>query len=133
MTHIRTLPRLGAFLLALAFALAGAAADASAHSSPNAVYTLSNATTGNAVNVLHRSADGSLTPAGEFPTGGTGTGGGLGNQGALALDGKRLFAVNPGSDSVSVFKVKRDGLELVDVEASQGDLPISVTVDDDLV
>ena len=39
-------------------------------------------------------------------TGGTGTGGGLGNQGALSLDGRRLFVVNPGSDSISSFRVK---------------------------
>jgi 6-phosphogluconolactonase len=37
-----------------------------------------------------------------------------------------LFAVNAGSDTVSSFRVTRGGLQLVDQEASGGDLPISV-------
>src|SRR5687768_14472054 len=62
------------------------------------VYTLSNASTGNAVLMFARAADGSLTPAGSFATGGLGTGGGLGSQGALILarGGQLLFAVNAG-------------------------------------
>jgi 6-phosphogluconolactonase (cycloisomerase 2 family) len=102
--------------------------DRGKHRGPGAVYTLTNATGGNAVKVFERGHDGSLAPAGEYPTGGTGTGGGLGNQGAVVLDGRRLFAVNAGSDSISSFEVKHDRLELVDVEPSGGDRPISVTV-----
>ena len=41
-----------------------------------AVYTITNAASGNAVLAFHRAANGALTPAGTFPTGGTGTGGG---------------------------------------------------------
>src|SRR5207244_5302396 len=40
------------------------------------VYTITNAASGNAVLAFHRAANGALTPAGTFPTGGTGTGGG---------------------------------------------------------
>ena len=131
MTYVPAVHRRGLFLCAIALVLAGLGATAQgamAHSSPKAVYTLTNAAAGNAVQAFHRGGDGTLSPAGAFATGGAGTGTGLGNQGALALDGKRLFAVNAGSDTVSSFRVHRHGLELVDVEASGGDQPISLTV-----
>ncbi len=38
-----------------------------------------------------------------------------------------LFATNAGSDSISVFRVELDRLELVDVEPSNGQRPTSVT------
>jgi 6-phosphogluconolactonase (cycloisomerase 2 family) len=121
-------------IASLALCLLGiAATDAMARSSEGTVYTLTNSPAGNAVKVFHRASDGSLAPGGEVATGGTGTGGGLGSQGALVLDDGHLFAVNPGSDSISVFEVERSGLELIDTVASGGDQPISVTVEDDLV
>ena len=95
-----------------------------------AVYTLTNRAAGNAVAVFARAADGSLAAAGEVPTGGLGTGGGLGNQGALALDdgGRFLFAVNAGSNDLSVFRIRPGGLTLVDRVGSGGVSPISLTV-----
>ena len=97
---------------------------------PRAVYTLTNQVAGNAVAVFNRSADGTLTAAGTIATGGTGTGAGLGSQGAVALsdDGRRLFAVNAGSNDVSVFDVGPAGLSLASRTASGGPLPISLTV-----
>ncbi len=95
---------------------------------PKAVYTLTNATTGNAVAVFDRAADGSLTPAGSVATGGQGTGAGLGSQGALVLDGRRLLAVNAGSNTISLLRVRPNGPVLRDVAASGGVGPISVTV-----
>lgn len=70
-----------------------------------AVYALSNRTTGNEVVVYNRMSDGRLEGQRRFATGGNGSGGGLGNQGAIAFSdsGQWLLAVNPGSDSVSVF------------------------------
>ncbi len=136
MLHVLPNHKRAAVPIALAVALAFlgiAATGAMAHSSRGAVYTLTNSPAGNAVKVFHRAGDGSLTAGGEFATGGTGTGGGLGNQDALVLDDDHLFAVNPGSDSISAFKVKRTGLELVDTVASGGDQPISVTVEDGLL
>ena len=50
-----------------------------------AVYVLTNATSGNAVAVWNRAADGTLTAAGSYVTGGQGNGGGLGSQGAIIL------------------------------------------------
>jgi 6-phosphogluconolactonase len=137
MSHIVHLPRWVTLSVALALAVAGLAVGApgamARSGGDGAVYTLTNSTRGNAVKVLHRAGDGSLTPGGEFATGGLGTGGGLGNQGALVLDDRHLFAVNPGSDSISAFKVKGTELELIDTEASGGDQPISVTADDGLL
>src|SRR6266566_1415367 len=95
-----------------------------------AVYTLTNQVAGNVVAVFDRAADGTLTAAGTIATGGTGTGGGLGSQGAVALsdDGRRLFALNAGSNDVSVFSVGPAGLSLASRTASGGTLPISLTV-----
>ena len=97
------------------------------------VYTFSNDPNGNSGLAFEQTRHGKLVATAEYPTGGLGTGGGLGNQGALATDGYFLFAVNAGSDDLSVFKMERDGLELVDRIASGGDQPVSVTVDRDLV
>lgn len=109
-------------------------ATASAHRGDDQVaYTLSNSPAGNQVLAFARSSDGNLAAAGAYGTGGTGTGAGLGSQGAIVLDADedRLLAVNPGSDTVSLFRVdRRGGLQLVDTEASGGDQPISVTVRD---
>lgn len=96
---------------------------------PGAVYTMSNASGGNAVLIFDRLADGRLVQAGVVSTGGTGTGAGLGNQGGLVLSSNErwLFAVNAGSDSIAVLEVRRRGLRLVDVQPSGGIRPISVT------
>jgi len=97
---------------------------------PRAVYTLTNQVAGNAVAVFARAGDGTLTPAGSFSTGGAGTGVGLGSQGAVTLsnDGRLLFAVNAGSNDVSVFRVNPEGLSLLSRTPSGGTLPASVTV-----
>src|SRR5712691_8372979 len=81
---------------------------------PGAVYTLTNQVAGNAVAVFTRGADGRLTAAGTVATGGAGTGASLGSQSAVSLgnDGRRLFAVNPGSNDFSVFVVSPAGLAL---------------------
>lgn len=128
----------------LALALAGCDRDAT---SPNAsipggaslnqagtevgaVFTLSNAAAGNSVLAFSRAADGSLSPAGTFATTGNGTGAGLGSQGSVALsnDGRFLFAVNAGSNSVTSFAVDGASLTPIGTVASGGTLPISLTV-----
>src|SRR6476620_2760342 len=100
------------------------------------VYSMSNATSGNSVLAYNRSADGSLTYAASYPTGGLGTGGGLGNQGGIQLDesGKTLVVVDAGSNEVSSFRVNGDGsLTFADKVASGGTMPISVTISGNLV
>src|SRR5215471_18430919 len=94
-----------------------------------AVYVLTNQAGGNTVVIFDRDEDGKLNRVGEAPTGGLGTGHGLGAQGALTLsgDGHLLFAVNPGSNTLSVLRVTEDGLRLVNRVDSGGILPISVT------
>ena len=100
-----------------------------------AVYTLSNEEAGNHLVVFSRMPRGTLAPAGTVPTGGMGTGGGLHNQGALALssEGDDLFAVNPGSNSISLFSLSGRRPRLKQVVPSGGQLPISVTVHEGLV
>lgn len=122
-------------VMGVVLALLAVAGPAGAADDPGAVYALSNDTAGNAVLVYDRGADGSLTNAGSFATGGLGTGGGLGSQGAVTLsgNGRILLAVNAGSNSVSTFAVKGGGLELRDVEPSGGIRPTSVAERNGLV
>lgn len=98
------------------------------------VYTMSNAAE-NTILVFHRSADGRLSQAVTVPTGGAGTGANFGSQGALALskDGRWLFAVNAGSNSVSVLEQRSTGLTLAHTVASGGTLPESIALSGDLV
>jgi 6-phosphogluconolactonase len=134
--------RLGRITIAsaLLFAVVGVAGSAGAYAQGNqgntgAVYVLTNEGTGNRVMAFNRAANGNLTPAGAYATGGFGIGMALGSQGALALsdNGKWLYAVNAASDDVSVFWVAPSGLTLVEREPSGGDEPISLTVSKDLV
>jgi 6-phosphogluconolactonase len=95
-----------------------------------AVYTLTNAADGNEVLVYDRAVDGTLSFRAAYETGGLGSGAGLGSQGALALSpsGRWLLAVNAGSDEISIFAVRPNGLVLVDKAPSGGVHPISVAV-----
>ena len=95
---------------------------------PGFVYTLSNEAAGNSIIRYARSRDGSLTPAGNFPTGGTGSGAGLGNQGGLILENHLLYAVNAGSDEISVMREDGNQLTVVSKISSGGSMPISVAV-----
>lgn len=116
-------------ILAVAAALFAGLAGASAKGNHGTVYSLTNDASGNQVAVFERANDGTLSLADSVDTGGLGTGSGLGSQGAIALDGKTLLAVNPGSDSISLFRVGNDGgLTLLDVADSGGDQPISVSI-----
>jgi 6-phosphogluconolactonase (cycloisomerase 2 family) len=105
------------------------ASELAAAGSSGVVYTASNETDGNEVLAFHRAADGTLSPAGSFPTGGNGTGADLGTQGSVVLgrDGRVLLVVNAGSHTVSLFLVTPTGLELLDVASSHGEMPVSVT------
>jgi 6-phosphogluconolactonase len=108
-----------------------------------AVYVLTNQVN-NAIAAFQRAADGSLTPAGEFSTGGAGDPVAippdpptdpLASQGALVFGSGNqfLFAVNAGSNQISVLSVQRASLALVDVVDSGGVRPISLTVHENLL
>jgi 6-phosphogluconolactonase (cycloisomerase 2 family) len=104
-----------------------------------AVYTMTDELT-NRVVAYYRDADGSLTDAGSFPTGGMGSGfGNIFGQGAVVLSGndlgarvtrghQLLFVTNAGSNDISVFRVEKDALVLVEREPSRGIRPIAVAV-----
>ncbi len=115
--------------LALAAGVSGAGADEPG-GDWSAVFTLTNDPEGNELAVYSRDNRGRLGTADFIPTGGNGTGGGLGNQGALALsDNKQfLYAVNPGSNTITVFRLTRRGPQVLQVIESKGKRPISLTV-----
>ena len=97
------------------------------------VYVPTNQSTGNSIMVFHRDAGGALTFVQSVASGGIGAGTGadpLASQGAVVLsrDNRLLFAVNAGSDSISVFAVSGDRLHLLDTVDSGGTLPVSLTV-----
>lgn len=134
--------RRGAGLAAIglvgALALAGSAtANAASDRGPghdrrpvvDRLFTETNDASGNRVQVIDVGPRGGLRLGRSFPTGGLGTSAGLGNQGAVALEGRWLLAVNAGSDELSLFRVRRRSLSLVDVVPSGGDSPVSVATD----
>jgi 6-phosphogluconolactonase (cycloisomerase 2 family) len=100
-----------------------------------AVYTMTNAASGNEVVAYDRLADGSLRFAGTYATEGRGSGDGLGNQGGVVLsdNGRWLLVVNAGSNEISVLKVRRHRLTLADTAPSGGVRPVSVAIHGDLV
>jgi 6-phosphogluconolactonase (cycloisomerase 2 family) len=105
----------------------------------DAIFVMTDNAAGNSVAAYHRAADGTLTLAGTYST--HGLGGALSgsvvdhtaSEGALTYDRASglLFAVHPGSGTVSVFKVWGDRLTLSQVVSSGGDFPVSVTVHGD--
>jgi 6-phosphogluconolactonase (cycloisomerase 2 family) len=108
-----------------------------------AVYVLTNQPS-NAVIAFDRAADGTLSSIGTFSTGGSGNPVAqpgdpptdpLASQGALILSGDNrfLFAVNAGSNEISVFAMDKNGLTLVDKVNSGGDRPISLTLHKDVL
>lgn len=133
-----TLPRsrgvISLLALAAALVLAGLLAPAAmawhdhGRGGGGALYTQTNDPDGNAIQRFLLGRDGGLRPAGTFATGGTGLATLGGRQGAVELsdDGRHLYAVNAGSDTVSAFRVGPHGPALVGTFASRGDAPASV-------
>ena len=112
---------------------ASAESNAKAGPSINQVYEATNNALGNSVQVFDRAPDGTLVAGAVVPTGGLGTGNSLASQGGIVRDGRRLFVVNAGDNTVTSFAITRDGLSRRDVEPSGGIRPVSVTVHDDVV
>lgn len=94
------------------------------------VYTIDNDVDSNSLLVFERSSDGSLTGPDSYATGGAGTGGGLGSQGAVISYEQWVIAVNAGSNQISVFNTEGQDIELVEVDSSYGEMPISLTMRD---
>lgn len=105
------------------------------------VFVQTNNPAGNQIAAYRRNPDGTLTPTRLYHTGGRGgmldgsVADHLASQGSLTYDARHalLYAVNAGSDTVSVFSVEGDHLNLRQVISSGGDFPVSVAVSDDTV
>ncbi|MBV9606656.1 MAG: beta-propeller fold lactonase family protein [Solirubrobacterales bacterium] len=100
------------------------------------LYTTTNNPSGNAVIVFHRNRDGTLTQGPTVPTGGTGIAAQppftfpiVDSSGSMALagDGRLLFVVNDGDNTITSFQADGDHLRRADRVSSGGVLPISLT------
>ncbi|MFE2747437.1 lactonase family protein [Streptomyces scopuliridis] len=106
-----------------------------------AVFVQNDRVEGNQVIAYRRDADGSLHRRTVYGTGGKGgvLGGSvvdhLASQGSLTYDAhhKLLYAVNAGSNTVTVFSVEGDKLHRKQVIDSGGEFPVSVTAHEDRV
>jgi hypothetical protein len=106
-----------------------------------AVFVQSDNPAGNAIAVYDRDSRGTLSAAGTYATGGDGgvlqgsVVDHLASQNSLVYDAQvgELFAVNAGSNTVSVFDVDGDRLHLRQVLSSGGTFPASIAVHGDLV
>jgi len=117
--------------LAAAGAVAAVAGPAHAADGPGAagaVYTMTNSPGGNAIEAYARASDGSLTPAGTYPTGGDGGTLGSGHSITASRDGSVVVNINAGSNSVSAFAATPRGLRLIGTASSGGTDPNSVTI-----
>ncbi len=124
--------------IATALCLAAGAAEAvraDGGGSMGAVYTLSNDAAGNQLIVFQRDRAGGLSLAGTVATGGMGLGQGLGSQGALNFGAcqQALYAVNAGSNDVTVLTLGQQGPRAVQIVDSGGLQPIGLTARNDVL
>jgi 6-phosphogluconolactonase (cycloisomerase 2 family) len=115
------------------------ASAATAHGWPGqapAVFVQTDNTAGNTIVAYTPTSGGGLQQAGTYPTGGNGgaTNGSvvdhLSSQGSLAYDRRAglLYAVNAGSNTITVFRVFGDSLIRSQVIGSGGQFPVSIAV-----
>ena len=111
-----------------------ATADTWPGSAP-AIFVQTDNAAGNTIVAYTQTASGGLQQAGSYPTGGDGgaTTGSvvdhLSSQGSLAYDRQAglLYAVNAGSNTITVFRVRGDSLIRSQVISSGGQFPVSIT------
>jgi 6-phosphogluconolactonase (cycloisomerase 2 family) len=141
---VRLAPALAATLVAVATAGIASAATTPGNRvdrATPAVFVQTDDPAGNRVVVYDRAGDGTLAAAGSYATGGLGgvLAGSvvdhLASQGSLAYDSRHnlLYAVNAGSNTVSIFEVRGDRLALRQIVPSGGAFPVSIAVHDNLV
>jgi 6-phosphogluconolactonase (cycloisomerase 2 family) len=107
----------------------------------HAVFVQTDAAGGNTIVAYDRTPAGTLVQAGSYPTGGDGgTLAGsvvdhLASEGSLAYDSEAglLYAVNAGSDTITVFAVHGDQLARRQVIGSHGQFPVSIAIHGNLV
>ncbi len=132
---------LATVLAVTALAAIGGAAPAFAAPTSHAVFVQTDNTKGNQIVVYDRASDGTLTKAGVYATGGLGgelegsVVDHLASQGSLTYDSENglLYAVNAGSNTISVFAVLGDRLALREVIGSGGTFPVSIAVHEGIV
>jgi hypothetical protein len=138
---MRTITKAAAVTVAGAAAAALCALPASAATAPwwpdpaGAVFVQTDNLAGNTIVAYTRTASGGLQQAGSYPTGGDGgaTNGSVvdheSSQGSLAYDRQAglLYAVNPGSNTITMFRVRGDRLYRSQVISSGGQFPVSIT------
>lgn len=125
MTQLRKL-----YVLSLLLSMCGFAAPAVAgNDGTGQVFTMTNSASGNEVLIFTHHPQQGLVGAGSVASGGAGTGAGLGNQGGVILSEHHrwLYVVNAGSNSISVFRLRKGGLTLIDTVDSGGLQPVSLT------
>jgi 6-phosphogluconolactonase (cycloisomerase 2 family) len=112
-----------------------------------AVFVQTNDPTANEVLAFSRSEDGRLHPVGRYKTGGVGSGSFEDSAHGIVLgttagetspqhnldSAQLLYVANAGSDTISVFRVAADGLQLVSNVPSGGNKPVSLTVNHGLL
>ena len=140
---MKAMTRLSVAAIAATAALCGAAgsANALAAGTEHAVFAQSDNTAGNQVVAYDRAPSGALTQLSTYDTGGLGgelegsVVDHLASQGSLAYDRQDglLYAVNAGSNTISVFAVLGEHLALRQVISSGGVFPVSIAAHDGLV
>jgi hypothetical protein len=146
LTRIWSIPMAGLAALAAVLTLAVSASPSAALADPprgdaGAVFVQTNDISNNAILAYARSADGTLTLAGRYATGGRGgtevqaPTDPLSSQSSLVYDRQQrlLYAVNAGSDTLTVFAVHGTSLRLLQIVSSGGSFPTSVAIHDRLV
>ena len=141
---MKTRALLSALVGAAALLLVGAQPALAGHhgGSGSVVFVQTNELGGNRVAVFNQGSDGRLTQAGSYPT--RGLGGAalpgtesdhLASQGSLAYDRSNglLYAVNAGSDTLTVFAVQGDRLLRRQVIGSGGSFPVSIAMHGNLL
>jgi hypothetical protein len=125
---------IAAVAVAALSALPASAATAQPWPGAGAVFVQTDNPAGNTIVAYIRTASGGLQEAGSYPTGGDGgaTNGSvvdhLSSQGSLAYDrwAGLLYAVNAGSNTITVFRVGGDRLFRSQVISSGGQFPVSI-------
>jgi len=126
----------GAAAAALSALPASAATQHAGPAPVHAVFVQTDNTAGNTIVAYERTGNGGLQQAGSYPTGGSGgilTGSvvdHLASEGSLAYDSQAglLYAVNAGSNTITVFHVRGDQLIRSQVISSGGQFPVSIAV-----
>jgi 6-phosphogluconolactonase len=136
--RIRRAIGLAGFVATLVAGIAAGPVAASGSPVVGHVYVNNNSAVANTVAGFDRHADGSLTAilGSPFAAGGAGTGAPYGSAGGLqeTADGRYLLATDPGSNEISVLRIRPNGsLQIADVTSSNGTSPVSIAVHGSLV